>query len=399
MVREEKHSIIRLKPKVSPAKILDGFPWVYDNELILDRRTKQLTSGKIVELQDNDRNFLATVVVNPKSKIFARVITKTANKIIGSELIFKRVSAAKALRESIFKDPYYRLVNSEADQMPGTIIDRFGGFFVIQPNSVWSENNLEAIIDTLVELFNPEGIIKNANSRGRTLEGLDDFSLLIHGSAPTTPLKVPMNGAIYMADLNHGQKTGLFYDQRQNHAFLSSMSQNKTVLDVFSHVGGFALAALVGGAVEATVVDASQAALDLAEQGAKASGFKSALSIIKGDGFNALKCLKNAEKKFDIVICDPPAFAPSKQTLSSGLRAYERLAKTSACLVNEGGILVLCSCSHAASLSKFRDSCIRGINSSGRRASIIFTGFAGPDHPVHPMLSENGYLKSLFFSL
>ena len=151
-----------------------------------------------------------------------------------------------------------------------------------------------------------------------------------------------------MADLNHGQKTGLFYDQRQNHAFLSSMSQNKTVLDVFSHVGGFALAALVGGAVEATAVDASQAALDLAEQGAKASGFKSALSIIKGDGFNTLKCLKNAEKKFDIVICDPPAFAPSKQTLSSGLRAYERLARISAGLVEEGGILVLCSCSHAA---------------------------------------------------
>jgi 23S rRNA (cytosine1962-C5)-methyltransferase len=164
-------------------------------------------------------------------------------------------------------------------------------------------------------------------------------------------------------------------------------------------VGGFALAALVGGAVEATAVDASQAALDLAEQGARASGFKSALSIIKDDGFNALKCLKNAEKKFDIVICDPPAFAPSKQTLSSGLRAYERLARIAACLVNEGGILVLCSCSHAASLYKFQQSCIRGINSVGRKSSIIFTGFAGPDHPVHPMLSENGYLKSLFFSL
>jgi 23S rRNA (cytosine1962-C5)-methyltransferase len=338
-------------------------------------------------------------VVNPKSKIFARVITKTANKIAGSELVFKRISAAKALRESIFTDPYYRLINSEADQMPGTIIDRFGDFFVIQPNSVWAENNLDNITDALVELFNPEGIIKNANSRARTLEGLDDCSLLIHGSVPTTPLQVPMNGAIYMADLNYGQKTGLFYDQRLNQAFLSSISKNKTVLDVFSHVGGFALAALVGGAVEATAVDASQAALELAEQGAEVSGLKSALSIIKDDGFNALKCLRNEGKKFDIVICDPPAFAPSRQALSSGLRAYERLARISAGLVEEGGILVLCSCSHAASLSKFRESCIRGINSAGRRSSIIFTGFAGPDHPVHPMLSENGYLKSLFFSL
>ena len=179
MSGEDKHSIIRLKPKVSPDKILAGFPWVYDNELVLDRRTKQLTSGKIVELQDSARNFLATAVVNPKSKIFARVITKTANKIGGSELVFKRISAAKALREGIFTDPYYRLINSEADQMPGTIIDRFGDFFVIQPNSVWAENNLDNITDALVELFNPEGVIKNANSRARTLEGLDDCSLLI----------------------------------------------------------------------------------------------------------------------------------------------------------------------------------------------------------------------------
>ena len=153
---------------------------------------------------------MATAVVNPQSKIFARVITSTANKIGGSELVFKRISAAKALRESIFTDPYYRLIKSEADQMPGTIIDRFGDFFVVQPNSVWAENNLDNITDALVELFNPEGIIKNANSRARTLEGLDECSLLIHGSVPATPLQVPINGAIYMADLNHGQKTGLF---------------------------------------------------------------------------------------------------------------------------------------------------------------------------------------------
>ncbi len=399
MHKEEKYPVIRLKPKVSSSKILAGFPWVYDNELVLDRRTKKIPSGEIVELQDCDRNFLVTAVVNPNSKIFARVLTNTAEQIVETELILKRISIAKALRESIFADPYYRLINSEADQMPGTIIDRFGDFFVIQPNSVWSENNLKNISDALVELFNPEGIIKNANSRARTLEGLDDCSLLVHGSAPNTPFKVPMNGAIYMADLNFGQKTGLFYDQRKNHAFLSSISKNRTVLDVFSHVGGFALAALVGGAVRATAVDASQAVLDLAQQGAEASGFKSALSIIKDDGFNALKRLRNEGKKFDIVVCDPPAFAPSRQALSSGLRAYERLAKISSALVEERGILVLCSCSHAASLSKFRESCIRGINSAGRNSSIIFTGFAGPDHPVHPMLSGNGYLKSLFFSL
>ena len=399
MDSNEKYTIIRLKPNVSSAKILAGFPWVYDNELVLDRRTKKLTSGKVVELQDSERNFLATAVVNPNSKIFARVLTNTAKQVKESELVLKRINKAKSLRDSIFKEPYYRLVNSEADQMPGTIIDRFGSFFVIQLNSVWSENNLENITSVLVQLFNPDGIFKNSNSRARALEGLDDRSLIVHGSLPSVPLEVPMNGAIYMADLNQGQKTGLFYDQRQNHAFLASISKNKTVLDVFSHVGGFALAALAGGAVEATAIDSSQSALDLAEKSALVNGFESAFSVIKDDAFNALKCLRNKEKKFDIVICDPPAFAPSKQALSSGLRAYERLARISADLVEEGGILVLCSCSHAASLLKFRESCIRGINLAGRNSSIIFTGFAGPDHPVHPMLSENGYLKSLFLSL
>lgn len=399
MDSNEKYTIIRLKPNVSSAKILAGFPWVYDNELVLDRRTKKLTSGKVVELQDSERNFLATAVVNPNSKIFARVLTNTAKRVKESELVLKRINKAKSLRDSIFKEPYYRLVNSEADQMPGTIIDRFGSFFVIQLNSVWSENNLENITSVLVQLFNPDGIFKNSNSRARALEGLDDRSLIVHGSLPSVPLEVPMNGAIYMADLNQGQKTGLFYDQRQNHAFLASISKNKTVLDVFSHVGGFALAALAGGAVEATAIDSSQAALDLAEKSALVNGFESAFSVIKDDAFNALKCLRNKEKKFDIVICDPPAFAPSKQALSSGLRAYERLARISADLVEEGGILVLCSCSHAASLLKFRESCIRGITRAGRSSSIIFTGFAGPDHPVHPMLSENGYLKSLFLSL
>ena len=395
MDSNEKYTIIRLKPKVSSAKILAGFPWVYDNELVLDRRTKKLTSGKVVELQDSERNFLATAVVNPNSKIFARVLTNTPKRVEESELVLKRINKAKSLRDSIFKEPYYRLVNSEADQMPGTIIDRF----VIQLNSVWSENNLENITKVLVQLFNPDGIFKNSNSRARALEGLDDRSLIVHGSLPSVPLEVSMNGAIYMADLNQGQKTGLFYDQRQNHAFLASISKNKTVLDVFSHVGGFALAALAGGAAEATAIDSSQAALDLAEQGAIVNGFESTFSVIKDDAFNALKCLRSEEKKFDIVVCDPPAFAPSKQALSSGLRAYERLARISADLVEEGGILVLCSCSHAASLLKFRESCIRGINLAGRNSSIIFTGFAGPDHPVHPMLSENGYLKSLFLSL
>jgi 23S rRNA (cytosine1962-C5)-methyltransferase len=208
-----------------------------------------------------------------------------------------------------------------------------------------------------------------------------------------------MNGAIYFADLLGGQKTGLFFDQRENHAFAARLARGARVLDVFSHVGGFALAALAGGAVHALAVDASAPALSLATRGAEASGFPDRFATRQGDAFELLETLGREGDRFDVVICDPPAFAPAKPALEAGLRAYERLARLAAPLVGPGGYLVLCSCSHAADLQAFRTACARGIGRSGRRGQIIQTGFAGPDHPVLPQLAESSYLKALAFRL
>ena len=209
-----------------------------------------------------------------------------------------------------------------------------------------------------------------------------------------------MNGATYMADLTGGQKTGLFFDQRENHAFAARLTApGARVLDVFSHVGGFGLAMLAGGAGQATCVDGSAAALELAAQGAAAGGHQDKFTARQGDAFDVLTALGEEGESFDVVICDPPAFAPSKQALEAGLRAYERVAKLAAPLVKPGGYLGLCSCSHAADLARFRNASARGIGKAGRRGQLIHTGYAGPDHPQLPQLAESGYLKAVFFRL
>jgi 23S rRNA (cytosine1962-C5)-methyltransferase len=196
-----------------------------------------------------------------------------------------------------------------------------------------------------------------------------------------------------------GQKTGLFFDQRPNHAFAARLAQGARVLDVFSHVGGFGLAGLAGGAVSAHCVDGSDPALELAIQGAAHMGAADRLTTTKGDAFAVLTSLGEEHAEFDLVVCDPPAFAPSNNAREAGLRAYERVARLAAPLVAEDGYLVLCSCSHAVDLSAFTGACLRGIGRAGRRAQLIHTGQAGPDHPLMPQLAESGYLKALFFRL
>ena len=397
--------VIRLKPKSRAARaVRHGFPWVYDNEIVTDRRTKKLPAGTVAVLQDAERAPLALVAVTPASRIMARVLDRDtglaeAGGGIGHEWLRARLARALALRERLHDAPFYRLVHAEADGLPGVVIDRFGDTAVIQPNAAWAERLIEPLAEALAEVTGVANILKNASGRARALEGLDAESGVLLGQSPGAPVPVPMNGATYMADLEGGQKTGLFYDQRPNHAFAARLSAGARVLDVFSHVGGFGLAALAGGADHALAVDGSAAALELAEAGAKASGVDARFATRRGDAFEVLEALAGEGARFDVVICDPPAFAPSKKALEAGLRAYERVARLAAPLVAEGGYLGLCSCSHAADLGKFRGACLRGIGKAGRAGPLIHTGFAGPDHPLHPHLAESGYLKALFFRL
>ncbi|MDA1153646.1 MAG: class I SAM-dependent rRNA methyltransferase [Proteobacteria bacterium] len=392
-------AIVRLIPKAEARAIRHGYPWVYANELVTDRRTRGLPAGSIALLEDANRTPMGVVAVNPASKIICRMLDQNPEAVIDHSWFAAKISRALAHRARLYPDPFYRLIHAEADGLPGVIIDRFGDIAVVQPNAAWADVLIAPLVAALQDVTGVTTVIMNGTGRTRTLEGLAERMDVLAGNAPTAPVAVPMNGAIYLADIMGGQKTGLFFDQRPNHAFAAGLSQGARVLDVFAHVGGFGLAALAQGAASVLAVDGSAPALDLAEQGAAAMGVAERFSTRKGDAFDVLTALAEEGAQFDVVICDPPAFAPGKAALEAGLRAYERVARLAAPLVAPDGYLALCSCSHAVDLTKFRNASARGIGRAGRRGQIIHTGSAGPDHPLMPHLAESGYLKAVFFRL
>lgn len=398
MTQPSAFPVIRMLPKKSPQRIRFGAPWVYSDELVMDRRARKLAPGTIVELQANDGERLGLCAFNADSKITCRMLDRDLDANIDQNWFALRLTRALALRSRLYDQPYYRLIHAEADGLPGVVIDRFGDTAVIQPNAAWAEVRLADLAAALAAVTGVTAIVKNGTGRARLLEGLPEETVTLMG-ALSGPVPVKMNGATYFADLAEGQKTGLFLDQRDNHAFAARLAAGGTVLDVFSHVGGFALAALAAGATSALAVDGSQPALDLAGQGAQSCGFGDRFTTLKGDAFEVMARFQGEKRRFDLVVCDPPAFAPNKNALEAGLRAYERVARLGAAICEDGGFLVLCSCSHAADLDNFREACIRGIGKAGRQGQLIHTGAAGPDHPMHTFLAETGYLKALFFRL
>ena len=386
--------------KLRPGKgrrLAEGAPWAFADEIAMDRRTKNLSPGTLVRLVEGDRP-PGLAAFNPASTIAARLLDPDPEAEIGVDWFTARIRHAQALRETLFEAPFHRLIHAEGDALPGIIADRFGDTMVLQPNAAWAERLLEPLSKALLEVTGARNLVVNATSRARRLEGLEEYLEVTHG-AVDAPIPAPMNGATYLADVTTGQKTGLYFDQRPNHAFAARLAKGKRVLDVFTHVGGFALAALAAGATSALAVDSSAPALALAAQGAGLTGVAERFESRRSDAFDALKTLADEGAEFDIVICDPPSFAPNKGALANGLRAYQRLARLAAARVVPGGWLVLCSCSHAADPESFHRANTRGMAAAGRQAALVHSGRAGPDHPSHLALPETSYLKALFYRL
>ncbi|MEM1344410.1 MAG: class I SAM-dependent rRNA methyltransferase [Pseudomonadota bacterium] len=387
---------VKLRPGKA-RRLASGHPWVYTDEIAMDRRTKALAPGTLVRLVEGERS-LGLAAFNPASVIAARLLDPNPEAQVDSAWFGTRLTRAQALRTRLYDTPYYRLVHAEGDALPGVVIDRFGDTLVLQPNAAWADVRLEALIEAALASTGCTAVVVNATGRTRHLEGLDTHLSVVRGSVEA-PIAVTMNGARYLADLLGGQKTGLFYDQRPNHAFAAGLAEGARVLDVFAHVGGFSLAALAAGATSALAVDSSAPALALAREGAALNGVDDRLSTRRGDAFETMAALSEANERFDLVVCDPPAFAPNKTALERGLRAYEKTARLGARLTAPGGYLVVCSCSHAASPEAFHRASVAGIARAGRTGQLLHSGRAGPDHPQHPALPETGYLKALFFRL
>jgi 23S rRNA (cytosine1962-C5)-methyltransferase len=379
-------------------RLRQGSPWVYSNEIAMDAAAKALEPGALVELQATGGAVLGTAFFNRHALIAARLLDERPGRAVDVDFFVARLRRARDLRELVIPAPFYRLVHAEADGLPGLVVDRFDEAFVIQANTAGMERLTPLLLEALEAVFSPRIIVLRNDSAAREPEGLKSEVRLAKGTLDG-PVRLIENGATFLADLRAGQKTGWFYDQRDNRAWTAGLAADRRVLDCFSYSGGFALQAALAGATKVTLLDRSEQALELARQAAEANGVAEHCRFNRADGFNRLEQLGGREECFDLVICDPPAFVKSRKDLQRGARAYRKLARLAANTLAPGGILVICSCSHHVDAAHFLQQVARGLTDAGRQGRVIHQGGAGPDHPLHPALPESGYLKAFFILL
>ncbi len=372
-----------------------GSPWLFSNEIRMDPSVKGIAPGTIVNVRGEDGREFGTGYFNPKSLIAVRLLTEDCDTVIDKDFFAARLGRALKLRDSLYDKPFYRLVHAEGDHLPGLVIDRFGDTLTVQIGTAGMEKQRDLILAALDQLLSPATVILRADAPSRALEGLESYVETVKGSGHR--IAVEENGARYMADLTEGQKTGWYYDQRDNRAFIAQFAKGKSVLDAYSYTGGFGILAAKAGARETICLDSSAPALALAEEGARANGVK--IQAVKADVFEELERLIGGAEKFDIVLADPPPFVKSKKDLEPGAKAYRKLARLAAQVTAPNGVLMLASCSHNIPPDRFAAECAQGLLRAGRRASLIRQAGAGPDHPVHPLLPESAYLKALVYAL
>jgi 23S rRNA (cytosine1962-C5)-methyltransferase len=390
------HPIVRLKPKEG-RRLRAGAPWAFSNEVEMSNATKALKAGAVVNIVGDDGHPLGSGYFNPNSLIAIRLLDALPDVKFNAAYFEKKLTRALDLRDALYGKPYYRLVHAEGDYLPGMTIDRFGDACVVQVTTAGMEGLLEPLLAALDKAIAPGAVILRADTPSRGLEGLDSYVRAAKGDA--SRIVVEENGIRYFADLGSGQKTGWYYDQRDNRAFLATLASGKSVLDAYCYTGGFALAAAKAGAREVVALDSSAPALALAEDSAAANGIASVCKFVKSDVFEEFERLGAAKETFDIVIADPPPFVKSRKDLEPGAKAYRKLARMAAKLVAPNGLLLLASCSHNIQPDRFAQECAMGMQRADRRARLIRQAGAGADHPVHPMLTESAYLKALVYAL
>ncbi|HEU0160787.1 MAG TPA: class I SAM-dependent rRNA methyltransferase [Rhizomicrobium sp.] len=380
-------------PKGRRARI--GSPWIFSNEIRMDEAARAIAPGSIVNVRGEDGRAFGTGYFNPRSLIAVRLLSEDCDLPVGADFFAQRLSRALKLRDELYDRPFYRLAHAEGDGLPGLVVDRFDDTVTVQMGTAGMERQQDAILAALDTVLKPKTVVLRNDAPSRALEGLDSYVKTARGEGHR--IAVEENGARYIADLTEGQKTGWYYDQRDNRAFIAALAKGKSVLDAYSYTGGFGILAAKAGAREVVCLDSSAPALALAEESARANGVS--IQPVKADAFEELARLGAAGETFDMVLADPPPFVKSKKDLEPGAKAYRKLARLAADVTAPGGILKIASCSHNIPPERFAAECAAGLQRSGRRAALIRSAGAGPDHPVHPMLPESAYLKALVYAL
>ncbi len=375
-----------------------GHPWVYSNEVQMDAAAKGLPAGSIVQLAAASGRPLGVATFNPHTLIAARIVDRDPTSVIDRDFIAARLGAAVGLRHRLYPEPFYRAVHAEADGLPGLVVDRFGDVVVAQLNTAGMARLEGEIIAALGAVLAPRAVILRDDSAGRKLEGLAE-EIRVAAGAVDEPVELTENGARFFADLLGGQKTGWFYDQRENRRAVAALAKDCRLLDAYCFAGGFAVTAARAGAREVVAIDRSEGALALAGRAAAANGVEARCRFGRAEAFAELERLAAAGERFDIVVADPPAFVKSKKDLGAGLRGYRKLARLAAAVVAPRGLLFIASCSHNVGVPEFAEAVRRGIVDAGRGGRILQSAGAAPDHPVHPFLPESAYLKSELLAL
>lgn len=378
-----------IKPR---SRIFHGHDWVYATEVQKSFGDPQ--PGAVITLKDFRDRPLGTAIYNPTSQIVARRISRRKQDL-DAEFFDRRLRRALVVREAMaFPEPVYRLVWSEADGLPGVIIDRYGDAFVLQTLTLAMDLRRDLIVASLVGIFGDITVIERNDSSIRKAEGLESRTGLLAGTW-SGPITLTINGLVQEIDLMEGQKTGIYLDQLDNYAAVGHLARGKSVLDCFCNQGGFALHAARGGAASVLALDISASAVEATRANAARNGL--AVEAQEANVFDFLKEAETAERRFDLIILDPPSFTKSRKSVNDALRGYKEIHLRALKLLNPDGLLSTYCCSHHVSEREFHDVIADASVDAKRTLRVVASHTQRRDHPVILTLPETHYLKGWTF--
>jgi 23S rRNA (cytosine1962-C5)-methyltransferase len=396
----ENNTIVTLK-KGEGRTLKAGGLWIYDNEI--DTIKGRFKNGAIVSVEDCNHHPLGKGYINQNSKIRIRMLTKNINQEIDHDFLKMRVQEAIDYRKACVDTSSCRLIFGEADFLPGFTVDKYEDVIVMQCLTLGAEKLKNQMVEILKEVFAGEGwplkgIYERSDAKERTKEGLERTKGFL--TEPfDTKFVITENGVKYNIDVENGQKTGFFLDQKYNRKVIQSIVKDKTVLDCFTYIGTFALNAGIAGAKSVLGVDASDLAVSLATENAKLNHLEDRVTFEEHDVFDFLPELNAQGKQFDVVILDPPAFTKSKSSIKNALKGYREINREGLKLVKDGGFLVSCTCSHFMDNENFKKAIAQAARSVGKRLKQVEFRQQSADHPILWGSEDSSYLKFYIFSV
>lgn len=377
--------------------VLHRHPWVFSGAI--ENVKGKPANGEIIRLLDSKKDFLAYGFYNDQSRVAVRLLEWDENTTVDEQWFRGRVRTAVAGRAHILADgstDTCRLAFSESDYLPGLIVDKYADHLAVQVLTSGMQNAMPVIIDELNTLLKPASIFDKSDASSRSHEGLETTNVLLAGNQPPELVMVKENGITYGINIAEGQKSGFYCDQRYNRLVLASYAKDKKVLDCFSYTGGFSLNSLKNGAAEVTSVDSSALALETLQENIRLNGFEDTKHIsIKSDVNVQLRKFRDDGDKFDVIVLDPPKYAPSRSALDRASRAYKDLNRLGMSLLNSGGLLATFSCSGAMDMETFKQVLAWAALDAGKQVQFIYQFHQPEDHPVRASFPEGEYLKGL----